>query len=111
MTSLQDWRSCKSCANLVNPVEEISVIAMARGWESKSVEDQIAEAEQRKLAEAKPKLSAAELEQRERSANLQLARSRLREQLSRARSAAHQQMLERALAEIEAQLNDQLPSA
>lgn len=79
---------------------------MARGWESKAVEDQIAEAEQRKLAAATPKLSAAEIEQCERIANLQLARSRLREQLSRVRSEVHQQMLERALAEIEAQIND-----
>ncbi len=78
---------------------------MARGWESKSVEDQIAEAEQRKLAATTPKLSPAEIEQRERIANLQMARSRLLEQLSRVRSAAHQQMLERALADIEAQLN------
>ena len=78
---------------------------MARGWESKSVEDQIAEAEERKRAAAAPKLSAAEIEQRERIANLQLARSRLREQLSRARSEAHKQMLERALTDIEAQLN------
>ncbi|HEX4947499.1 MAG TPA: hypothetical protein VFZ34_12580 [Blastocatellia bacterium] len=84
---------------------------MARGWESKYVEDQIAEAEERKRTAAAPKLSAAEIADRERIANLQLARSRLREQLSRARSEAHKQMLERALAEIEAQLNDQLPSA
>ena len=84
---------------------------MARGWESKSVEDQIAEAEERKRAAVAPKLSAAEIVDRERIANLQLAQSRLREQLSRVRSEAHKQMLERALTDIEAQLNDQLPSA
>ena len=77
---------------------------MARGWESKSVEDQIAEAEERKRAAVAPKLSAAEIAQRERIAGLQMARSRLREQLSRARSEAHKQMLQRALADIEAQL-------
>jgi hypothetical protein len=84
---------------------------MARGWESKSVEDQIAEAEERRRAATAPKLSAAESADRERIANLQLALARLREQLSRARSEAHKQMLERALADIEAQRNDQLPSA
>ncbi len=84
---------------------------MARGWESKSVEDQIAEAEERKRAAAAPKLSATEIAQREQIANLQLALSRLREQLSRARSETHQQRLKLALADIEAQLNDQLPSA
>jgi hypothetical protein len=84
---------------------------MARGWESKSVEDQIAEAEQRKLAAAAPRLSAEEIAQRERIANLQLALARLREQISRARSEVHKQMLERALTDIEAQLKRQLPSA
>ncbi|MFN7931493.1 MAG: hypothetical protein U0Y68_26900 [Blastocatellia bacterium] len=85
---------------------------MARGWESKSVEDQMAEAEARKLTAATPKLSAAEIERRDKVAALQLSRSHLLEQLTRVRSAAHQQMLERALAEIEAQLAaHELPSA
>ena len=77
---------------------------MARGWESKSVEDQIAEAEQRKLAATKPKMTTAEIEQRERIASLQMARSRLLEQLSHVRSEAYQQRLQHALIEIEAQL-------
>lgn len=79
---------------------------MARGWESKSVEDQIAEAEERKRVATAPRLSATELVQRERIANIQLAQSRLREQLSRARSEAYKQSLARALADLEAQLND-----
>lgn len=77
---------------------------MARGWESKSVEDQIAEAEERKRTAASPKLSAAEQVERERIAGLQMARSRLLEQLRRVRSEAHQQMLKRALADVESQL-------
>lgn len=84
---------------------------MARGWESKSVEDQIADAEEGKRASVTPKLSAEEIAQRERLANLHMARSRLREQLSRARSEAHQQRLKLALADIKAQLQTQLPSA
>jgi hypothetical protein len=83
---------------------------MARGWESKAVEEQIAEAEQRKQDEAKRKLSAAEIEQRERLMALQLSRSHLAEQIARARSEAHKQMLERALADIEAQLANQSSS-
>jgi hypothetical protein len=39
---------------------------MARGWESKSVEDQVAAAEAAKEAQAKPHLSAAEREALER---------------------------------------------
>lgn len=84
---------------------------MARGWESKSVEDQIAEAEERKLTAATPKLSTTEIAERDRLANLQMARARLREQISRARSEAHKQRLKLAIADIEAQLNAQLPSA
>lgn len=85
---------------------------MARGWESKSVEDQMAEAEARKLAATTPKLSATEIERREKITALQLSRSHLLEQLSRVRSEAHKQMLERALADIEAQLaQHELPSA
>ncbi len=72
---------------------------MARGWESKSVEDQIAEMEARKQAASAPKLSVQEIAKRERMASLHLTRSRLQEQLSRARSAAHKTMLQRSLAD------------
>lgn len=78
---------------------------MARGWESKSVEDQIAAAEERKLIATTPKWSVGEIERRERVTALQLSRSHLLEQMERARSDAHRQMLQRALAEIEAQLS------
>lgn len=92
--------------------ESAENVAMARGWESKAVEDQMAAAEARKLVAATPKLSKAEIERREKVAALQLSRSHLLEQHRRARSAAHQQMLERALADIEAQLVvHELPSA
>ena len=85
---------------------------MARGWESKSVEDQMADTEERKLAATTPKWSVVEIEKRERVMALQLSRSHLLEQLGRVRSEAHKQMLQRALVEIEAQLADQsLPSA
>ena len=77
---------------------------MARGWESKSVEDQMADTEERKLAATTPQWSAVEIEKREQVTALQLSRSHLREQLGRARSEAHKQMLQRALTEIEGRL-------
>ena len=77
---------------------------MAKGWESKSVEDQIADVEERKLVATTPKWSRGEIEKRERAMTLQLSRSQLLEQLERARSDAHKQMLQSALTEIEAQL-------
>jgi len=79
---------------------------MARGWESKSVEDQIEESARRKASEALPRPTAAELARNARRQALQLARSRLLEQLARARSEAHRQALRQALADLEHQLGD-----
>lgn len=66
---------------------------MARGWESKSVEDQMEEA-RRSQAEAIRRVQSSEERERKRKIeSLRLERSRLIEQLNRARSAAHQQMI------------------
>jgi hypothetical protein len=75
---------------------------MARGWESKSVESQQDDAARRK--DLKPALTAAEREVLERRRTLELSRTRLTDDLSRATAAPHRRMLERALAEIDTQL-------
>ena len=77
---------------------------MARGWESKAVEDQQAEAA-RKVEQSNYKpLSAVELARRERVESLRLSQSQLREQLGRARSEAQRQRLASALQQLEAEL-------
>ena len=77
---------------------------MARGWESKAVEDQQAEAA-RKVEQSNFKpLTAAELARRERLESLRLAQSQLREQLDRVRAEAQRQRLASALAQLEAEL-------
>ncbi len=77
---------------------------MARGWESKSVEDQLEERERAKRETAVP-VSTEAPEHRNRREALQLARSRLVEQIKTARSDAHRKMLETSLAAIETELD------
>ncbi len=77
---------------------------MARGWESKSVEDQIEEA-QRSQGETGRRIQAPEeRELRRKIESLKLERSRLREQLVRARSETHQRMIQQSLNAIEAEI-------
>lgn len=79
---------------------------MARGWESKSVEDQQHEAEERarrKQADAE-ELTPEERARRERIESLQLSRARTLQQLEQATRPAHRQMLQRTLQALEAEL-------
>jgi hypothetical protein len=75
---------------------------MARGFESKDVEFQQAEAERAKTHGRA--LSADEREADARRRTLQLSLARARADLSAARSPAHRQMLEQAIAALEDQL-------
>ena len=77
---------------------------MARGWESKSVEDQLEERLRAKQETAAVPKSPEGIELQRKRETLLLARSRLLEQLQNARSDMHRQMLERSLQDIEAKL-------
>ncbi len=80
---------------------------MARGWESKAVEAQLEEAERAaQESSAYRPLSAEMLARAQKCESLRLLRSRLREQLQRARSDAQRQMLEKSLADLELELAD-----
>ena len=77
---------------------------MARGWESKSVGDQIEEAQR---SQGSPEAQVRTPEERERQRKvegLKLERSRLTEQLERARSETHQRMIQQSLDAIEAEI-------
>jgi hypothetical protein len=77
---------------------------MARGWESKSVEQQQeASIEQRKTARAP--LSPDEQKRNRKREGLLLSRERLTQQLQAASNPRHRQMLEQAIAELESQLS------
>ena len=77
---------------------------MARGWESKSVEDQIEEA-RRSQGAYESRVQTPEESARERKVeSLKLERSRLTEQLKRARSETHQRMIQQSLEAIEEEI-------
>jgi hypothetical protein len=75
---------------------------MARGWESKGIEAQQEEAARR--SRARPALSPEEKEALERRTSLELARTRARDDLSRASSPAHRRLLEATLHALEREL-------
>lgn len=77
---------------------------MARGWESKSVEDQLEERMRAKQEAAAPLQSPESIQLSQKRQTLQLHRSKLLEQFQNSRSEAHRQMLERSLQAIEAEL-------
>ena len=73
---------------------------MARGWESKSVEDQQAEAEERRRAQPARELTPAERERKARQMTLELSRARILQDLQVACNRHHRAMLEAALADV-----------
>jgi hypothetical protein len=75
---------------------------MARGFESKDVEFQQAEAARDNTP--RPSLTTDEREARTRRQTLELTLARARSELASARSEAHRRMLERAIASLEAQV-------
>jgi hypothetical protein len=77
---------------------------MARGWESKSVEQQQEEmSEQRRTFRAP--LSPDEQQRNRKRDGLLLSRRRLAQQLQATSNPRHRQMLEQAIAELDSQLS------
>jgi hypothetical protein len=77
---------------------------VARGWESKAVEDQIASAEERK-AVSKPARTPDELERESRRHSLLLQRTKIVRDIEHARAARHRVTLQQALDYIDAQIS------
>jgi hypothetical protein len=78
---------------------------MARGWESKSVEQQQEEASSN--AAKGPRLTPKEIAEQERRQSLELSRRRIAQQLEVATNPRHRQMLEAALKDLDAQLQQE----
>ena len=76
---------------------------MARGWESKSVEAQQAEASE-KPAEFRQPMSAAEAARWREKENLRLSRQRVLHQLEASQNPRHRKLLEEALADLDEKL-------
>jgi hypothetical protein len=79
---------------------------VARGWESKAVADQIEEVESRAPAWQAPRLSELDREKKERLQSLLLSKTRVLEQLEKARYAAHRAVLQNGLRAIEAEIDE-----
>ena len=77
---------------------------MARGWESKSVEDQMAQVESDRRDRAKVALTPAEMARQTQREGLLLSRSRTLASLQGACDARYRALLETTLAHVEAEL-------
>lgn len=78
---------------------------MARGWESKAIEAQQAEASERTTA-LRTKMTPQQAARKRQIDGLILSRQRVRQQLAEAPDPRHRQMLEGALAELERRIHD-----
>jgi hypothetical protein len=77
---------------------------MARGWESKSVEEQISAREAETQRSTKTKFTAKQRELQSRRDGLLLMRTRTLSAIQSASSERYRQQQERALAHLDAQL-------
>jgi hypothetical protein len=77
---------------------------MARGWESKSVEDQMDAAEKARATAAKPALTPEEKERQVTRDGLLLSRARTLNALQGACDARYRSLLETTLAHVDEQL-------
>ena len=76
---------------------------MARGFESKQVEFQQEEAARGRSA-PRPALTSEERARRDRRQALELSKTRMQNDLSRAKAPAHRRMLEQALTALDKEL-------
>ena len=73
---------------------------MARGWESKSVEEQQSQASMAPTG-SRQQLTPEQMDRRREHDTLNLARKNLLNQLQTTKNERHRQMLEKALAELD----------
>jgi hypothetical protein len=78
---------------------------MARGWESKSVEAQQAEASE-KAAKPRPPMSLEEAARWRKKENLRLSRQTVLQQLEASTNARHRKLLQQSLADLDEKLKE-----
>jgi hypothetical protein len=79
---------------------------MARGWESKSVESQQQEAAAEASSNGKARLTPAEAETKRKRDSLLLSRRNVEQKIATAANPRYRQMLEAALAELDAKIKE-----
>jgi hypothetical protein len=77
---------------------------VARGWESKSVEEQISEREAEVQTAGKAKPSRSEIEQKSKREGILLVRSRTVTAMDSARDERYRALLQRTLAYLDSEL-------
>jgi vacuolar-type H+-ATPase subunit E/Vma4 len=87
-----------------NPPPRNYNCAMARGWESKSVEAQQAEADQRSAKRGAP-MTAKEAARWREKESLRLSRQRVLQQLEVSTNPRHRKLLQDTLADLDQQLS------
>ncbi|MGH9688537.1 MAG: hypothetical protein ACRD5K_15750 [Candidatus Acidiferrales bacterium] len=78
---------------------------MAKGWESKAVEAQVEESKTKLPGNSPLQLTPAQIEARRRKQVLLLARTRVQRDLEISQHQRHTEQLNRALADLNAQLS------
>jgi len=82
---------------------------VARGWESKSVEEQMDLAETGKANPTKPQLNEAQLRVQHERESIELSRERILRELEAARHPRHREQLSQALNFLDEQLSKLKP--
>jgi hypothetical protein len=77
---------------------------MARGWESKSVEEQMVEAQAKAPEAGKKQMSPEEVQRQQKRRGVELALARINSDLALCTNERHRTMLEAARQELEKQL-------
>jgi|HubBroStandDraft_6_1064221.scaffolds.fasta_scaffold973500_1 hypothetical protein len=77
---------------------------MARGWESKSVSDQIDSADGEKDKSRNSPLGREQQDRIRRAGILELSRKRVAQDLEKSQDERYQKVLQRALADLDAQI-------
>jgi hypothetical protein len=84
---------------------------MARGWESKSVEDQVQQAQEADTKSKKKELTPSQADSRREKEVLLLSRARVKHQLETAQDPRYREQLTRALADIDERFKSLFPEA
>ena len=78
---------------------------MARGWESKAVEDQVASAESERASRGRPTLTDRERARLSHLQGLKLSRAKILHDLQSASNGRHRAMLQQALAHLDREID------
>jgi hypothetical protein len=77
---------------------------MARGWESKSVEEQIGQAQERQSTDPRRSLTTSELKRQKRKESLLIERRRLLREMEQGHKKRYLMLMERTLAHVDREL-------